>query len=194
MDRACEDDETRQLAADLGFMPVVPPKSSRTAPGNTTGNSTGDAMGSNACSGGSRASAGCSHASTGWMSCSPDSSSSRSSSMHCVELTRPSSFGHSSLQSGKRHTLEIKADNTPYARICFRTGYAGNDINTFFSGSGSIGGTSGCFALGGGAAAIRACFCGARNAAGKWARTDAGDGYEYMLDAATRTNRGCTTN
>jgi len=32
MDRACEDDETRELAADLGFIPVVPPKSSRAAP------------------------------------------------------------------------------------------------------------------------------------------------------------------
>ncbi len=32
MDRAYEDDETRQLAVDLGFTPVVPPKSNRTAP------------------------------------------------------------------------------------------------------------------------------------------------------------------
>jgi len=32
MDRACEDDETRQPAADLGFTPVVPPKRNRTAP------------------------------------------------------------------------------------------------------------------------------------------------------------------
>ncbi len=32
MDRACEDDEPRQLAVDLGFTPVVPPKRSRTAP------------------------------------------------------------------------------------------------------------------------------------------------------------------
>jgi len=32
MDRACEDDETRELAADLGFIPVVPPKSNRAAP------------------------------------------------------------------------------------------------------------------------------------------------------------------
>ena len=32
MDRACEDDVARQLAADLGFKPVVPPKSSRIAP------------------------------------------------------------------------------------------------------------------------------------------------------------------
>jgi len=32
MDRAYEDDETRRLAADLGFMPVVPPKSNRVSP------------------------------------------------------------------------------------------------------------------------------------------------------------------
>jgi len=32
MDRAYEDDETRQLAADLGFTPVVPPKRNRVSP------------------------------------------------------------------------------------------------------------------------------------------------------------------
>ena len=32
MDRAYEDDSTRQLALDLGFVPVVPPKSNRLAP------------------------------------------------------------------------------------------------------------------------------------------------------------------
>ena len=32
MDRAYEGDETRQLALDLGFHPVVPPKSSRLTP------------------------------------------------------------------------------------------------------------------------------------------------------------------
>jgi len=32
MDRAYEDDETRRLAADLGFTPVVPPKSNRVSP------------------------------------------------------------------------------------------------------------------------------------------------------------------
>ena len=32
MDRACEGDETRQPALDLGFTPVVPPKSNRPAP------------------------------------------------------------------------------------------------------------------------------------------------------------------
>ena len=32
MDRAYEGDETRQLALDLGFIPVVPPNPSRVAP------------------------------------------------------------------------------------------------------------------------------------------------------------------
>jgi transposase len=32
MDKAYEGDETRQLALDLGFMPVVPPKSNRLEP------------------------------------------------------------------------------------------------------------------------------------------------------------------
>lgn len=32
MDRACESDETRALAMELGYIPVVPPKSSRKNP------------------------------------------------------------------------------------------------------------------------------------------------------------------
>lgn len=32
MDRAYEDNETRQLALDFGFIPVVPPKSNRLEP------------------------------------------------------------------------------------------------------------------------------------------------------------------
>jgi len=32
MDRACEGDETRQLALDLGFSPVVPPLRTRVRP------------------------------------------------------------------------------------------------------------------------------------------------------------------
>jgi transposase len=32
MDRACEGDETRQRALDLGYLPVVPPKHNRLAP------------------------------------------------------------------------------------------------------------------------------------------------------------------
>ncbi len=32
MDRACEGDDTRQLALDLGYVPVVPPKNIRLDP------------------------------------------------------------------------------------------------------------------------------------------------------------------
>ncbi len=32
MDRACEDDQTRQLALDFGWIPVVPPKRIRREP------------------------------------------------------------------------------------------------------------------------------------------------------------------
>jgi transposase len=32
MDRACEGNETRQLALDLGFIPVVPPEANRVEP------------------------------------------------------------------------------------------------------------------------------------------------------------------
>ena len=32
MDRACEGDETRRLAVELGYNPVVPPKRNRTEP------------------------------------------------------------------------------------------------------------------------------------------------------------------
>ena len=34
MDRAYEGDETRQLAVELGYVPVVPPKQNRRAPWN----------------------------------------------------------------------------------------------------------------------------------------------------------------
>ena len=34
MDRAYEEDETRALAVELGYMPVVPPKSNRKGPWN----------------------------------------------------------------------------------------------------------------------------------------------------------------
>ncbi len=75
------------------------------------------------------------------------------------------------------------------------------DLNTHVStnlGTNPLG-ASGCFAIGGvrwggGNAAIQACLCGARNGAGKWARTNAGDGYNYILKAAERTRLGCTTN
>ena len=54
--------------------------------------------------------------------------------------------------------------------------------------------SSGCYAFSKDPNQIRACFCGARNSSGSWARTDAEDGYEYMMDAAWRQSVGCTTN
>ncbi len=63
MDRAYEDEETRTLAARLGFQPVVPPSTTALLPGNRIGNGGDDATESSACSGGSSASVGSSHAS-----------------------------------------------------------------------------------------------------------------------------------
>jgi len=119
-------------------------------------------------------------------------------------------YTFSGLKSGTRYTLTAywgNNQNNVFAKACFRTAYAGDDMNTPFGGAGSIGGTSGCFALGGehlggGDAAIRACFCGARNRLGQWARTGAVEPgtnltddstYKWMLTSAERTRRGCTS-
>ncbi len=103
--------------------------------------------------------------------------------------------------------LEARSGATRHvlARFCFRTAPTLNHVENL--GTGTVGAT-GCFAiggekLGGGDAAIRACFCGARNRLGKWARTgtvepgtDLTDDstYKWMLPSAERTRRGCTTN
>jgi len=115
------------------------------------------------------------------------------------------------LTSGKRHILAIRADGLPHSRLCFRTAYAGDDMNRKPEnndlGRDSLAAT-GCFALGGerlggGPEAIRACFCGARNMNGKWARmgtvepgTTLSDTttHKWLLTSAERTRRGCTTN
>jgi len=132
-----------------------------------------------------------------------------SSPVHSVQIgitsaTSPSislstrSFGN--LELGKRYAAAIEllggSQSTTFAVHCFQMAPTLNHVEEL--GTGTVGAT-GCFAiggvkLGGGDAAIRACFCGARNSAGKWARTDAGEGYEYMLNASTRTSFGCTTN
>jgi hypothetical protein len=51
MDRAYEDDETRQLVLSLGMIPVVPPKSNRIDPWDTTALSTKSATKSSGPSG-----------------------------------------------------------------------------------------------------------------------------------------------
>jgi len=61
-------------------------------------------------------------------------------------------YTFSGLKSGTRYTLTAywgNNQNNVFAKACFRTAYAGDDMNTPFGGAGSIGGTSGCFALGG---------------------------------------------
>ncbi len=86
--------------------------------------------------------------------------------------------------------------NRTFARLCFRT--AADLEIPLGSGRGDAGPgdsfSSGCYAFSKDPNQIRACFCGARNSSGSWARTDAEDGYEYMLGAAWRQNVGCTTN
>jgi len=121
-----------------------------------------------------------------------------------------STFTLSNLDSNTRYTaiLHVSDDTNPFAKACFRTAYTASDMNTTFSGSGSIGGMSGCFALGGeclggGDAAVRACFCGARNRLGQWARTGTVEPgtnltndstYKWLMPSMERTRRGCTTN
>ena len=62
MDRAYEDNDTRQLVLDLGMVPVVPPKSNRLHLGTMITRFTRSATKSNACSENSKASAASSRA------------------------------------------------------------------------------------------------------------------------------------
>jgi len=91
------------------------------------------------------------------------------------------------------------------ASHCFQTPPDLNYVEDL--GTGTVGAT-GCFAiggvrLGGGDAAIQACFCGARNRLGQWARTGTAEPgtnltddttYKWMLPSAERIRRGCTSN
>jgi len=121
-----------------------------------------------------------------------------------------STFTLSSLDSNTRYTaiLHVGDDTNPFVKTCFRTGYANTDMNYVENlGTGELGATR-CFAiggvrLGGGDAAIRACFCGARNRNGQWARTGTVEPgtnltddstYRWIMPAADSTAQGCTTN
>ncbi len=85
-------------------------------------------------------------------------------------------------------------NSNAFARICFRTAA---DLEIPFGSGRAVGPgdswSSGCFAFSKDPNQIRACLCGARNSSGRWARTDAEDGYEYIRDATWRTSVGCTT-
>jgi len=71
-------------------------------------------------------------------------------------------------------------------------------MNTPFSGAGGIGGTSGCFAIGGralGGGNPGVLVRSRHTTTGQWTRTDAGDGYEYLVsDNTWCMNRDSTTN
>ncbi len=101
----------------------------------------------------------------------------------------------SSLTPNTRYTVEVLATSELIGKSCFRTTTFDLEI-PFGSGRAVTGDgwSSGCFAFSRDRNQINACLCGARNADGDWARTDAEDGYEYIRDAAWRQNTGCTTN
>ncbi len=99
------------------------------------------------------------------------------------------------LKAGTRYTAVISlgsnvAENV-LARSCFRTA---PDLEIPLGSGRGDSWSSGCYAFSKDPNQIRACFCGARNASGSWARTDAEDGYEYIRDATWRQNVGCVTN
>ncbi len=104
----------------------------------------------------------------------------------------------SGLKQNTKYTGILHAGNvsSPILRVCFKT--AADLEIPLGSGRGGDGPgdswSSGCYAFSKDPNQIRACFCGARNSSGSWARTDAEDGYEYMMDAAWRQSVGCTTN
>ncbi len=100
------------------------------------------------------------------------------------------------LKQNTRYTASLhRGTLAPFARICFKTAA---DLEIPFASGRAVGlgdsWSSGCYAFSKDRNQILACFCGARNSSGSWARTDAEDGYEYMMDAAWRTKVGCTTN
>jgi len=116
------------------------------------------------------------------------------------------------LNPGERYSARVypviggtRNRSNPLAVACFQMPPDLNYVEDL--GKGMLGAT-GCFAiggvaLGGGDAAIRACFCGARNRLGKWARTGTVEPgtnltddvtYKWMMSSADRTRRGCTSN
>ena len=89
MDRAYEGDETRQLALDLGFVPVVPPKQNRVTAWEYNRAMYKRRNEIDACSADSKAFGASSRGSRNSTSCSSLSSISRSSSMGCGSVNRP---------------------------------------------------------------------------------------------------------
>ena len=89
MDRAYQGDETRQLALDLGFTPVVPPVATRVDPWEYDRELYKRRNEIERLFRRLKAIAGSSRALTSWMRSSLASSTSHSFSMHCVSVNRP---------------------------------------------------------------------------------------------------------
>ncbi len=89
MDRAYEGDQTRQLALELGYIPVSHPKLIGWSPGNMIAPCIKNAMRSKDYSADSRDSIVYSPDSTNWMSSSSHSSISLLSSKHLGSVNRP---------------------------------------------------------------------------------------------------------
>ncbi len=111
----------------------------------------------------------------------------------------------SGLTSNTRHAADLVAGagfNNVLLTACFRTGEIPADLSRPLAHYDDINHgdmASGCYAftdLNGPnlRKKINACQCGARNASGDWAQTDAEDGYEYISSPDYRTTLGCTTN
>jgi len=112
------------------------------------------------------------------------------------------------LKAGQRYAARIEVAPAKTSVVILRCFQMPPNLNYVENlGTGAVGAT-GCFAiggekLGGGDAAIQACFCGARNRLGQWARTGTVEPgtnltddttYRWMLPAAERTRRGCSAN
>ena len=134
----------------------------------------------------------------------PSPSLANNRSLGTVTSTSPLAAGSRTFTGLKQNTPYVAVlhttrlfnswnNNNALVRLCFRTAA---DLEIPFGSGRAIDGTwsSGCYAFSKDPNQIRACFCGARNSSGSWARTDAEDGYEYMMDTTWRQNVGCTTN
>jgi hypothetical protein len=89
MDKAYEGDETPQLALDLGFIPVVPPKSNRLEPWEYAREMYNAETKLSACFAASKVSAASFPGSKNWPRCSLLSSISRSSQMGSNSVNTP---------------------------------------------------------------------------------------------------------
>ncbi len=104
-----------------------------------------------------------------------------------------------------RHAADLIAGNNinnVIATTCFRTGETPADLSRSLghyddiNHTGTAGGCYACADLNGPnhRQKVNACLCGARNAPGQWARTDAAASFTYISSPGYRATLDCTTN